>query len=273
MKNSTRVLLVAAVMFTFATIAAADHAWGDRHWARAQNPFPLELAENLPPVWDIHLNEASADWNTPPIADPPIPTVVVTRIGTGNGSSRCLPTKGRVEICDGAGHKTLGATRVWLSRTDHIEQAVITLSDYHLLSTWSKYNSPAWRQYVVCHEIGHTLGLDHQDEDINNANLGSCLDYNEDPDGTLANPDQPANTQPNKHDFEELAKIYAHLDLFGSSSPQASSSSASASSNAKLENSSEWGKGIRQDARGRTNVFELDLGRGEKVVTYVLWAD
>ena len=273
MKNSTKVSLIAAGMFTFATIVAADHSWGDRHWARQQNPFLLELGENLPDVWDIHLNEASADWNNPPITDPVIPTVVVTKIGDGNGSRRCLPTKGRVEICDGAGHKTLGATRVWLSRTDHIEQAVITLSDYHLLTLGSKYNSFAWRQYVVCHEIGHTLGLDHRDEDINNPNLGSCLDYNEDPDGTLANPDQLANTQPDKHDFEQLAEIYEHLDLFNSSSTQASSGSASARSNGKLEDSSEWGKGIRQDARGRTNVFELDLGRGEKVVTYVLWAD
>jgi hypothetical protein len=272
MKNSTKVLLIAAVMFTFATIAAADHAWGDRHWARQQNPFLLVLGENLPPEWDIHLNKASADWNNPPIADPPIPTVVLTDVRDGNGSSRCLPTKGRVEICDGAGHKTLGATRVWLSRTDHIEQAVITLSDYHLLSPLSKYNSPAWRQYVVCHEIGHTLGLDHRDENINNPNIGSCLDYNEDPDGTKAEPDQLANIQPDKHDFEQLRDIYAHLDSFDSWS-QASSGSASARSNAKLENSSEWGKGIRQDARGRTNVFELDLGRGERVVTFVLWAD
>jgi len=270
MKNSTKVLLMAAVMFTFATIAAADHAWGDRHWARKQNPLLLDLGENLPDVWNPHLIKASADWNNPLGG---FQKVVVTTIVDGNGSSRCLPTKGRVEICDGAGHKTLGVARVWVNKTNHhIEQAVVTLSDFHLLTLGSKYNSDGWRNYVVCQEIGHTFGLDHQDEDISNPNLGSCMDYTEDPDGQDFG--QLRNEQPNLHDFEQLAIIYAHPDTFNSSSStQASSGSASARSHGKLEDSSEWGKGIRQDARGRTSVFELDLGKGEKVVTYVLWAD
>jgi hypothetical protein len=264
------VLLIAAVMFTFATIVAADHSWGDRHWARQQNPLLLDLGENLPDIWNPHLIKASADWNNPPIG---VSTFVVTEVVPGNGSSRCLPTKGRVEICDGAGHKTLGVAQVWVNKTNHhIEQAVVKLSDYHLFLPGSKYNSIGWRNYVVCQEIGHTFGLDHQDEDINNPNLGSCMDYTEDPDGQRFG--QLANEQPNLHDFEQLRTIYTHTDTFDSSSTQApSGGSASARSNAKLENSSEWGKGIQQDARGRTNVFELDLGRAEKIVTFVLWAD
>ena len=47
----------------------------------------------------------------------------------------------------------------------------------------AKYNTPAWRRLVMCQEVTHDFGLDHQDEIFNNANLGSCMDYTNDPDG------------------------------------------------------------------------------------------
>ena len=161
----------------------------------------------------------------------------------------------------------LGFARVWL-RDGHIEQAIVKLSDVNLLTPGSRYNTPGWRQYVVCQEIGHTLGLDHQDENTSNANLGSCMDYTEDPDGLIHH--QEANDRPNEHDYEQLEAIYAHTDSFDSAF---SVGNASAAKGSKLENSSEWGRGIRQDARGRTALYELDLGRGAKIVTFVLWAD
>jgi hypothetical protein len=54
-------------------------------------------------------------------------------------------------------------------------------------------------------EIGHTFGLDHQDENFSNPNLGTCMDYTSDPDG-------PSNEHPNAHDDQQLETIYAHLD-------------------------------------------------------------
>jgi hypothetical protein len=56
---------------------------------------------------------------------------------------------------------------------------------------------------VTCQEIGHTFGLDHQDENFNNANLGTCMDYTMNP---------GSNQQPNQHDYDDLKKIYAHTD-------------------------------------------------------------
>ena len=41
----------------------------------------------------------------------------------------------------------------------------------------AKYNTPVWRNLVMCQEVGHTLGLDHQDEIFDNVNLGTCMDY------------------------------------------------------------------------------------------------
>jgi hypothetical protein len=36
---------------------------------------------------------------------------------------------------------------------------------------------------------------------------------------------------------------------------------------------SQWGRLVRSQARGRVQVYELDFGRGHKVITHVFWAD
>ena len=56
---------------------------------------------------------------------------------------------------------------------------------------------------VSCQEGGHTLGLDHQDENFNNANLGTCMDYTKNP---------STNQHPNKHDYDQLLSTYSHFD-------------------------------------------------------------
>jgi hypothetical protein len=68
------------------------------------------------------------------------------------------------------------------------------------------YNHSWWRKLVVCQEIGHTLGLDHQDENFDNTNSGTCMDYTSNPLGP------PSNEYPNRHDYDELEIIYSHLD-------------------------------------------------------------
>ena len=77
------------------------------------------------------------------------------------------------------------------------------------------YNKPAWRYLVMCQEVGHTFGLDHQDETKTNANLGTCMDYTNDPDGGAggASATDPSNEQPNQHDYDQLVSIYTHTDL------------------------------------------------------------
>jgi hypothetical protein len=58
---------------------------------------------------------------------------------------------------------------------------------------------------VACQELGHNVGLDHQDEDFDNTSLESCMDYQD-----------PPFPSPNPHDFEQLETIYAHLDSYDS---------------------------------------------------------
>ena len=126
----------------------------------------------------------------------------------------------------------------------------------------AQYNTPAWRSFVMDQETGHTLGLDHQDVDFNNADLldacgrGSCMDYSGDP----AN-----NTTPNQHDYDELVIIYSHSD------GAAAIASNPSSDNLDLESPNGWGQATRF-ANGRGISYERDLGGGNKVITHVIWA-
>ena len=52
---------------------------------------------------------------------------------------------------------------------------------------------------VMRQEVGHVFGLAHQDEDFNNPNLGTCMDYTGDPE---------SNQHPNQHDRDQLDTIY-----------------------------------------------------------------
>ena len=117
----------------------------------------------------------------------------------------------------------------------------------------------------MCQEVGHTFGLDHQDENFNNPSLGTCMDYSSDP--TL-------NQHPNQHDYDQLELIYAHLDSFTTLVASAFGNATSADAkDINTENPSEWGKSIRTSPDGRSSLFERDLGNGHKVFTFVIWAD
>lgn len=137
------------------------------------------------------------------------------------------------------------------------------------------YNTAAWRQFVICQEVGHTFGLDHQDVNFSNANLGTCMDYTNDPSGLLKN--QLSNEHPNIHDYDELEIIYAHLDsftsvfnsVFGKKSPAL----ASVGDDIDTSDAKEWGKVIRKSSDGRSALHERDLGKGNKVFTFVIWAN
>lgn len=119
------------------------------------------------------------------------------------------------------------------------------LNDYYF--NQPTYNSPAWRQLVTCQEIGHTFGLDHQDESFSNPNLGTCMDYTNDP---------STNQHPNAHDYDQLATIYAHLD----STTTVGAVPPSANGNAPMQ-------------RVRDDLWVEDLGNGQRIFTFVFWAD
>lgn len=248
---------------TFATVASANHSWGGYHWARTANPFILKIGDNVSSVWDARLAMASVDWSASSVLD----AVVVP--GQSNAKN-CRATIGRVEVCNKTygNNGWLGIASIWTSG-NHITQGTVKLNDTYFNT--AKYNTTAWRQFVVCQEVGHTFGLDHQDVNFTNQNLGTCMDYTNDPDGTIFG--QSDNQHPNAHDYDELGIIYAHLDSVTTLLSGTSSSAPARIADIDTEKQSEWGKVIKKSHDGRSSLHERDLGNGQKIFTFVVWAD
>ncbi len=247
------ILVFAFVIFLSSrSLASADHSWGGYHWARTSNPFTLKLGDNVSAAWDSYLGTTSSDWS--------VSTVLDTDIVPGGGSKNCRPTSGRVEVCNSkyGNNGWLGVAQIWASGL-HITQGVTKMNDTYFNK--ASYNKPEWRNLVMCQEVGHTLGLDHQDETFDNANLGTCMDYTNNP---------IDNQHPNAHDYAQLETIYAHLDSTSTLSQTINRSFAREIAQADVDSPKEWGKLVK--GNNQVAVFERDFGGGDKVFTFVIWA-
>ena len=252
------VLVLALVAFP--TSVSANHSWGKYHWARQSNPFTLQVGDNVTSAWDSYLNEAIADWNPSTVLD-------LVKVNGSTTGSTCAPTSGRIEVCNAAYGTTgwLGIAQIWTARGSHIVQGTAKMNDTYF--TQAQYNTPAWRRLVMCQEIAHDFGLDHQDENFNNANLGSCMDYTSDPDGP------PTNEHPNAHDFAQLESIYSHTDRVTTVGTAALADAPPGFVNADMHAQENWGERVREDAHGRSSLYVRDFGQGYKVFTFVLWVE
>ena len=230
-----------------ATPVFAVHSWGGYHWKRTTTQISPPVGDNVNSNWDSYLTTAVNDWNAST-------RIQSSKVAGGTTPSTCAPRAGRIEVCNYSYGQTgwLGIASIWLSG-GHISQGTTKLNDSYY-GSGSVYNTPAWRAAVTCQEIGHDYGLAHQDENFNTDATNSCMEYTNIPSG---------NEHPDAHDYNMLASIYNHLET-GSNLP--------AGNQAALGNSPQaWGRAIKQDAHGRSNVFEKDLGNGNRVITHVLW--
>lgn len=242
--------LPAVALLAIPLIASANNSWAGYHWAHTSNPFTLKLGDNVSSNWDSYLATTSLDWSAS--------TVLDTTIVAGQGRSNCRPTSGRVEVCNKAygPNGWLGVAQVWISGS-HITQGTVKVNDTYFNT--ATYNTPAWRNLVMCQEVGHTLGLTHQDENFSNPNLGTCMDYTSSP-GT--------NQHPNQHDYEQLELIYAHLDTFTTIN-----STAKGFANADLHAQDQWGRLVSGGGKGQAAIYHRDFGGGHHVFTFVYWAE
>jgi hypothetical protein len=223
-----------------------NHSWGPYHWARTSNPFTLKVGDNVGAAWDAYLDEAISDWSASSVLN-------LAKV-TGQAKGNCRGTSGRIEVCAKTygNNGWLGLAQIWIFGS-HITKAVAKMNDTYFNT--STYNTPAWRRLVMCQEIAHDFGLDHQDENFNNTNLGTCMDYTSDPDGP------PSNEHPNKHDYDQLETIYAHLDSTTTVGMPIEHGNADANN---------WGELVRGSRESGISTYVRDNG-DHQVVTKVIW--
>ena len=255
-------LRLRAVVFTlfgfaaFLTVAQATHSWGGYHWARQTSQFTLKLGDNLTTAdWRSHLAQTSTDWNS---GNTPLLTAIVA----GQSRKRCSTVAGTTQVCNGSygNNGWLGLATIYITGGVHITQGSAKMNDTYFNTSF--YNNPNEREHVMCQEVAHTFGLDHQSTD--GSSQDSCMDYFS---NTGVNAGSPLSTRPNQHDFDELNIIYAHLD---STTTVAATTSKSAASEDDDDPNS-WGMLVSQSKNGRSSTYEAYNHDGSKKATHVYW--
>ena len=267
---ATTAFAVAALGFQLPS-AYAEHSWGNYHW-RTPVPDPLQLGDNVTANWEEYLRWASTDWT--------VSEVLNTTVGDGMSNPKnCKATDGRVEVCNSnyGFNGWLGLAQIWVSGS-HITKGIAKLNDTYFDTP--TYDSPDWRDMVMCQEVGHTFGLGHQDENFSNPDLKdtggveTCMDYTSSP---------AYNGQPNGHDYEELGIIYNHDDK-PSTVSRPGKGNGRGNGNAVAvtgfefaayvrDDPDDWGQAVAFTSKGQPRLFVKDLGEGEKRITHVLWTE
>ena len=259
-------MVLAVLALALPLVASADNQWGRYAWPTDGGPV-LTLGANLSLDWPAMLTIANDDWNSEWIDN--------TVVGGRTNPTDCQPATGEVEICNSDYDNTgwLGIAGIWIAKGKQITRGYVKVNDFYFEDPESLfggfYDTDPWRQMVMCQEVGHIFGLDHQDENFGNANLNTCMDYTNNPE---------SNQHPNDHDYEQLLAIYGSDGGDGGGGGKGNNGKGNGGNNGKPSTPpgadiSQWGKAISTDGKGRPDLFELDLGKGNKVFTHVLWAD
>jgi hypothetical protein len=163
----------------FKVITAAGqelHAWGVYHWP-SNHLSPTVVSKTTSPLYDVP--GVSQEWNN---LGTPIQLVMSTA------------RKGDVTVSESSSAFWLGLATIYLDSSGHIVKGEVKLNTRLL----KKY-PPAVAAHVLCQELGHILGLDH-----NRDELDTCMN-----DTSAASNAWP---YPNAHDAEQLNLAYNHLD-------------------------------------------------------------
>lgn len=195
-------LAFAISVVTFAAPAAAviTPSWNGYRWART-GTLGIKTVNRTSSAWTGYFNTALAGWSAASQID-----LIGSR---GTYDSACRAAYATIQVCNGSygANGWLGYANVWTSG-GFIVQATVRLNDSYFQQ--DKYDTAAWRASTICQELGHTIGLAHNNTTRSDANTGSCMDYTNDPDG--GGKYGSSNLAPGSVDFAGLNVIYRKLD-------------------------------------------------------------
>lgn len=182
MKKLLALTIAVVAVLTLVATASADHSWNGYHWP-SDNLGPTVVDKTSGPLFDI--TSAVAEWRN--LATPIAPQMA----SSGSGDVTVVVKRMNANW--------LGVARISVDSAGHIQAGKVELNRLYLNSlTFDEWD------HVVCQELGHIWGLDHN---FDGSSGGS-------PDDTCMNSSLHLGefTAPNVHDAEQLNAIYGHTD-------------------------------------------------------------
>jgi hypothetical protein len=220
------------------------------HWRHSQVPFTLNLLNHASSNWPKPLKYAANSWETP--------EMVKFNIVNSKPSPYCEIYPESMNFC------SWNDADGWLSQMmyvqgpgdPHIIATVVAVNDAYLMTPKSKYNTDAWRNYILCQSFGWTMGIKYSFESGDSLqSLNSCMNVFTD----FAKVQQMQN--PDQDDINEMIGLYKHTD----DNPSSSISYIVTQANA-LWKQKDFGTLIDSTENG-VQVYEQSLGNGYKMVT------
>ena len=229
--------------------------------------FNLTVVDSTTDNWSPYVARASVTGRSPTSS-----TWFARTAPRPTGTGAVPRARGAVRICNQTYGNTgwLGIAGISIDGTGHIVAGYTKLNDSVLqpgllrhASLEAERHLPGARAHV---------GLDHQDEDFNNASLYTCMDYQ-----------VPPFRVPNDHDYAELETIYAHLTPTTRTREAGAAVATGGSCNAppgKGCNKADAGQGhsradwgISLGRKGAKEKFLRIEPDGTRHLTFVTWAE
>jgi len=162
------------ILLVVAAITMATHSWNNYHWkSDTLNPAVKDRTKSS--LYDVSAGVVEwANLGTP-----------IQPVNSGG--------KGQIVVKEASNVFWLGLARIFIDADGHISKGEVLLNT-RLLESYG----PEAADHVLCQELGHVLGLNHQRDA-----LDSCMN-DQAPLGSV--------TTPNAHDTEQLLVIYNHAD-------------------------------------------------------------